>query len=115
MPARQINKRPLPKWITRALSKAEITLYDTKRNPLLAMRIQRKRPSHIIMSGAVIKKNPDKVLLAESREFGGYMQVFLYKTNAYRFFIAYRGEMIALPIEARKWLRKALLLVPDGS
>jgi hypothetical protein len=96
---RRIHKFKLQKPLIGTIDRYESVAYDRTMKPLMAIKIQRKKPKYISMSLFPYKKNPNKVLLFAQRGNPFRIQVFYYSDRPAWMCITCRGDFIQIPEE----------------
>jgi len=81
------------------VDKAELTLYGKGMRPLMAMRMQRRKPVDITARLEPLKANPNKIILAAVKGEVRALQVFIYKNRPDWLCITYRGDFINIPAD----------------
>ena len=112
MKRRRIKYVTVPKWRIGTIGKAEIVMYDTKRRPIMAMKMQRRKPQTLLTSMMTLKKNPDKVMVGAIHIGPSRLQVYYYKHNPFYFHIAIGGEYVGISMELADWLIRTLQKLP---
>ena len=96
---RIIHKFKLQKPIYGTIDRFEGVAYNRRMKPIVAFRMQRRKPRYIGMGIMPIKKNPNKVILYAEKGSAFKLQVFYYIDRPSWVCIAAHGDFMQIPDE----------------
>ena len=105
---RIIHKFKFQKPITATIDRIETVAYDRRRRPLIAMRVQRRRPNPVAMSLFTFKKNPNKVIVYAEKGSATRLQIFYYNDRTGWVCLSCHGDFLQIPEELVRPVIRAL-------
>jgi hypothetical protein len=105
---KKIHRFELQKPKIKVVDRFEAVAYDRKMAPVLAIRMQRRKPRYISMGMFPCKGNPNKVIIHAEKGTPFRLQVFYYRDNPGAVCIALSGDFIRLPSTVVRKVIKAL-------